>query len=396
MIVSFLLKSIFSSGLLSAYYWFVLRNKRFHHYNRLYLLLALVTSLVIPFLNFRLYSFEESVPVNLNSFSHQIFSNSAIQPHSLMIWEPLLYTSIISISLIMLLVLLSQILWMYKIKKSNTITRMDGFNFIETELKQAPFCFLNNLFWRRSISMLDDNGKKIFAHELTHIRDGHTYDKLFSRIMLCFFWMNPFYWFIQKELNMIHEFIADSKSIRDGDAESFAMMLLYSHNESRYLNPSHSFFHSSIKRRLLMITTSKNTRLTYLRRVLALPITVLIFMAFSFTIGKAQRDQRRTAGSVKIDKVFVIQDTVKNNGHDTTIIASVKFLKKDGTTDSLTVPVTYSVSVPNPVKVNVSRKNITVRTNVNFVKKDGTTGSIIVPVTYSVNVTDTDRKNLPK
>ena len=232
---------------------------------------------------------------------------------------------------------------------------MDGYYVIETDLKQAPFCFLNNLFWRRSISRCDENGEMIFVHELTHIQQKHTYDKLFAQIMLCFFWTNPFYWLIQRELNQIHEFIADSKAIKDGDTASFARMLLHAHNEGRYLNPSHSFFHSSIKRRLIMITTSKNTPYSHLRRVLVLPITLL---ALIFSCTKTTPETNLASTKMVANKETTI-----------TAIASVQFKNEDGRIGSKVMPVTCAVAESNGVGEGNSSDYSRITTNVTFYEK---------------------------
>jgi hypothetical protein len=75
---------------------------------------------------------------------------------------------------------------------------------------------------------------------------------------------------------MIHEFIADSACVADGDTESFATMLLHAYDEGRYLDPSHSFFHSPIKRRLVMITSSNRSFRHLLRKALVLPLNYKI------------------------------------------------------------------------------------------------------------------------
>src|SRR5687767_4083857 len=51
----YLLQVIAASGLLYGYYHFALRNKKFHRYNRFYLLMAVVISSLIPFLNIPVY-----------------------------------------------------------------------------------------------------------------------------------------------------------------------------------------------------------------------------------------------------------------------------------------------------------------------------------------------------
>jgi hypothetical protein len=60
---------------------------------------------------------------------------------------------------------------------------MDGIDFIYTDLDNAPFSFLKNLFWKESISMDSTYGKKIFKHELTHIHQKHTLDILFCQVV---------------------------------------------------------------------------------------------------------------------------------------------------------------------------------------------------------------------
>ena len=51
----YLLQVIVTSGILYGYYHFALRNKKFHRYNRFYLLAATILSITIPFLNIPVY-----------------------------------------------------------------------------------------------------------------------------------------------------------------------------------------------------------------------------------------------------------------------------------------------------------------------------------------------------
>ena len=299
-ILSYLLKCIISSGILTAYYWIVLRNKKFHYYNRFYLLSAMLVSLVIPFLNFRLFRLDQPTHPYISHLLHTIGSAASASGTTAarFDWEWLLAGACILVSIGLSGVLIFRIARICTELRTRTRTRMKGFYLIETQMPNAPFSFLNYLFWRNDIPLASDDGEKILRHELTHIEQKHTYDKLFSQAVVCFFWMNPFYWIIQKELNMIHEFIADEASVKEGDAASFARILLQSYNEGAYLNPSHSFFHSPIKRRLIMITQSNKTSYSYLRRILALPIILSVVSLFSCTVLRAQSD-KDTSGDAK-------------------------------------------------------------------------------------------------
>ena len=196
---SYLFKSALTSGVLYAYYLIALRNKKFHLYNRYYLLLAIGVSLILPLINFRWYQLKESQSNSLNNILNIINTTDAKeQPFYANNGLLLLLSISILVSSIFCGILLSRIIWIYKIKTKYKNIKMHGFTFIETDLRQAPFSFFNNLFWKQAIDMNSVNGEKILRHELVHIKQGHTYDKLFSQTIACVFWMNPFYWLIRK------------------------------------------------------------------------------------------------------------------------------------------------------------------------------------------------------
>jgi hypothetical protein len=288
-LIIYLIKSSIVSGIFYAYYLLALRNKKFHVYNRFYLLASVAVSLVVPVINVSIYQAQPITQTPLISMMHVINGSSQVKANDFSVtaeWVVVITFLLISFSL--LSVMFSKIAWIYRIKKNGIKTHRGSFNFIETNVRQAPFSFLNNLFWRAGMSIDDANSKKIFMHELAHIRQRHTYDKLFTQTVTCLFWINPFYWIIQNELNNLHEFIADNAAIDEGDTASFAAMLLAAHNGGRYLSLSNSFFHPSIKRRLFMITTSGKTSYAYARKIMALLVAILVFVLFSVTLQAQQ------------------------------------------------------------------------------------------------------------
>ena len=338
-VAAFFLKSVISSGILVAYYLLALRNSKFHQYNRFYLVFTLIASLFLPFFNFRLHAAHPNVFTHITSYSAKFVANNAGQEIALSAWSDYLFILSIAISAILLLMLLTRIVWIFQLKHRYTVIKMPGFSLVNTDIKQAPFSFLNNLFWRKSISMHEGNGKKIFIHELTHIKERHTYDKLVAQVASCILWMNPFYWFIQKELNVVHEFIAYSKSIQHGDMQSFAEMLLQTHNEGRYLDPSHLFFNSSIKRRIVMLTTSKSAHYSWLRRVCALPLLLLVTILISFKIVNAQADPKlHPHDSLRVNKVSI------QKRNDSLADVVITYTRADGRPDSLNVIAGYSAN----------------------------------------------------
>src|SRR5687768_8712852 len=61
----YLLQVTAVSGILYCYYHFFLRNKKFHRYNRFYLLAAVLLSITVPFLDITVY-FTGRVPEIVN------------------------------------------------------------------------------------------------------------------------------------------------------------------------------------------------------------------------------------------------------------------------------------------------------------------------------------------
>jgi TonB-dependent SusC/RagA subfamily outer membrane receptor len=220
----------------------------------------------------------------------------------------LVFAGIITIVLLgMLFVHITKIQFL---KRKSEVTQMDGFDFINTNEENAPFSFLNNLFWKQSISLQEEGGQQIFKHEITHIQQKHTWDRIYCQIVASIFWMNPFNWVIQKELVAIHEFIADEEAVGNSNVEAFAKMLLQTHYGNHFLNPSHSFFYSSIKRRLIMLTQTTHPRYSYLRRVLVLPILVITISLVSIKVHAKEKIESKVE-NIKKQIVSFVSDTTK-------------------------------------------------------------------------------------
>ena len=279
----YLVKSMILSGIFFGYYTLFLKNTIYHAYNRFYLLASMALSLVIPFFKLSMFTVSEEQAAGAKQVLIYLTQLPAAQPQEEIIaWEIL---AIVGISALFVGYLAYSILKVFRLKSVSAKKQMGDFTFIETDLEEAPFSFFSNLFWKKSISIEDENGQKMLQHELTHIREKHSWDRLFSQLICSIFWMNPFNWIIQKELQNIHEFIADRDAVGAGEVDAFAKMLLQTYYGNHFLNPSHSFYYSSIKRRIIMLTTSKTPKYAYLRKVAVLPLVAISLVLFSIQLS---------------------------------------------------------------------------------------------------------------
>ena len=295
-LVYYLIQVMASSGILFLYYQVFLRNKRFHQYNRFYLLGTVIISIIIPFLRIPVY------------FTHDE-SASSIVVRTLTILGPsneetllntgnlntLQNTSHYTIDLIYCLYALIAclalgriIIGLVRIKtlgSRNPAKKLGNIFFINTNDSHAPFSFFNRLFWRRDIELSSEKGEQIFRHELFHIRQRHSLDIIFMELVSMVFWINPFFHLIKKEMRAIHEFLADQYALDKCEQWNYAETLLMHALQTRQslVNP---FFHNQIKRRIAMITNPKKTSHQYLRKVLVLPVAAVIVTLFAFSYRK--------------------------------------------------------------------------------------------------------------
>lgn len=296
-ILLYLLKSTILSGIFYAYYTFFLKDTIYHGYNRFYLIAALFFSLLIPFFRLSYFQLEEQDAVTAIQVIQFLNPNDLPQETGFL-WDfKSISLLLFSITSLFFLVYLTQMVFrIYRLKWKYPVTKMGQIDFIETDVEEAPFSFLNNLFWKKSIDFQEESGAKILQHELTHIHEKHSWDRLFTQLLCSIFWMNPFHWLIQKELQNIHEFIADRAALGQGDVDSFAKMLLQTHYGNHFLNPSHSFYYSSIKRRIIMLTTSQSPKYAYLRKVAVLPMLAITLVLFSLHVKAQEKKAKKPSG----------------------------------------------------------------------------------------------------
>ena len=324
----FSVKSILVSGLLTSWYWVALRGKRLHAYNRLFLLFVLYASIQLPLLHLHwpagasqpLAAFAKPAAL-LNVISdatpHATTQATTVTGTSFD-WPLAVFILVVLVSLALLTLLIIRVSTLIRWRWKYATHKMNGITIVHTDLPQAPFSFFNSLYWKEDLQWDTEESQLIVAHEMAHIHQKHSYDKLACQVLTCIFWFNPFYWIIQKELGMIHEFTADEAAITDNDTDSFARMLLQAHYHNTYLVPEHPFFSSSIKRRLSMLQTSKNTKLSALRRVMALPLSAFAVVAFSFAPPEAKNVAK--AGK----KIILVLDPGHGGREDGAHIGDVK------------------------------------------------------------------------
>jgi TonB-dependent SusC/RagA subfamily outer membrane receptor len=332
----YLLQVLVCSAVLMVYYLLVLRNKKFHQYNRFYLLGVALVSWMVPLIKI-VWEQQHAGVRQVDLLTVVAAGNSEIEAlvaskQESLDWISLLPNLYVGVSICLAIAMIISLYRIYKIYATHECSNLQEFYLVMTREKGTPFSFFSYIFWNAEIDIQTPAGKQILQHELTHVKQYHSIDKIGMQLILIVGWFNPFFWLLRKELDMIHEFIADKKSVENGDAASLAQMLLTTAYPGQQFPLTNPFFFSPIKRRLKMLTNVKNPSFSYARRIVVLPLLSIVVLLFAFRA----KEEKMIAPVSLIDttkKVLIVQG-YKISPEDTLIASKEKsksiVIKMDG------------------------------------------------------------------
>lgn len=286
--LQYLFEITVTSGLCYGYYLVFLRNRPFHQFNRFYLLLAAMLCCVFPLLHIPVLAIEGDSSSGggriISGFIHA--ADSSVQP-SAGKTDPLPGGHSGSLfSLVLLLVyaggviyFLARILVAFRrfnrLSLKNPSVIMGRVRLVFTHEQDAPFSFFNRVFWNNAIPVDSRAGQQVLAHEKVHVVQMHSFDNLLLALLHAFCWVNPFFYFIKREIRMIHEFLADGSSVTQQDKISLAELLLaQAMGTNTVLAPA--FSGTAVNRRIAMIALEPVKKRHYVHRVCGLTLAAFL------------------------------------------------------------------------------------------------------------------------
>ncbi|MBN2174388.1 MAG: TonB family protein [Bacteroidales bacterium] len=287
-LISYLLQSGISLTLFYIMYWLFLRNETFFTLNRIYLLAAILISMVIPL-------FHISFQINKNGSNLILLLDAVtITPEKIgkstlgipAIFEIITTVYVVGVVFFFLrfMMQLAQIVIMIR---RYGIILIDGLNIVFTGKGIAPFSFFNIIFIGNDLQD-QENIAKIISHEKTHIRQNHSLDIILLELLHILQWFNPVVIQYKNTMKNIHEFLADEGVIGDGyDRISYQELLLRQVMGVRVNQLTNNFSQSIIKRRFIMMSKTRSSKLAWLKMVLIAPITIILTIIFTVTFNES-------------------------------------------------------------------------------------------------------------
>ncbi len=295
-LINYLLEVVILSGILFGIYKLGIRKDTLFAYRR-YLLLAIIfISIAAPLFHVSFpqpqsgmesvdsavnppTSYLPTLPVINQSMQGDASSTSTSN------WDVWISVFIGLIAALLLLRMTMQIIRLMLFIRRNK----NGSCVIQTKGELPTFAFLHYILINEKDIENNVAYKQILAHEVAHILDGHTYERLFHTLLCNVFWFNPFFWLISRETDEIHEFIADQKAMAYTTTDRYEM-LLANQVLRRYDLLFASHFNKSItlKRMKMLKITTKNP--SFLRSVSTSLLIILTAVFFACETDSALTD----------------------------------------------------------------------------------------------------------
>ncbi|MGN7755880.1 M56 family metallopeptidase [Chryseobacterium sp. 22532] len=310
------LKMLLCSSVCIAVYYLFLEKEKMYRFNRFYLLVSLIFSLVIPFI-----SITVQPPKTVNK-SEIIFEDAAQQiiqtqpAQEIFDWINLVWFIYGAVALFLLIKSILSIIAIRNVQGEKMIYQNYTVKVAHENL--PPFSFWNTIYLGRSYIKNNIIDPRIFLHEKNHIDQKHSIDLIFIDILKIFTWFNPILHIYKKAIITNHEFLADEAVLnRKYDIKEYQNLILDEIINIQNPPLTHSFNFNNTKKRFIMMT-KKKSRFTVLKKMAG--ITTLIaatalFAERTYAVNPIAPYNPQKVGAGTVENVESPQVTSTNSGY---------------------------------------------------------------------------------
>lgn len=293
--VNYLFESGISLGLFTLLYLLLLQQETFFRWNRYFLLFGLFFSLALPLIHLQVY---EPQPVMLPEITVLPYRNllETISVYGNSVSESVVRTISTSTWLIGIYLagfvfftvrLLIRIIQLRKLIRGAQVIREQGIKLVILEQDAGPFSFLSYIFVGGQVKQ-QKGWEKMLAHEMEHVRQGHSFDILMLEIITAFQWCNPFFWLLKRVLRENHEYLADQAVLRHEADPSFYKQVLLTRFIGPQMRIAHNFNYSLIKKRIKMMSKIKSSKISNIKIFSGILVAIALIVVFACE----QKDQQ--------------------------------------------------------------------------------------------------------
>jgi len=167
-----------------------------------------------------------------------------------------------------------------------------GYVLVRTGGRLPVSSFGRYVFWDDNAPLSAAEARLVLAHEVAHVRQRHSLDRLLLEVLKSLLWLNPFVYLFPRALELTHEYLADEAVLGPAPAPAAAtaygaLLARLTLQRLRFALPlTHSFTYSQTLHRIAMLTTSHSVRRW--KQWLPLPAAAALLLALAATNVSAQ------------------------------------------------------------------------------------------------------------
>ena len=275
----YILQTILFQLVFLVVYDLLLKKETFFNYNRIYLMVTALLSLIIPLIKIDAFKaiVPESIVVSLPTIflggadnlgvNQNTLNGSETVLNSFWSWELLIIIGII----IAFSIALFKTVKIYKLISKNSKFWKRNFWLVTIKNSKTAFSVFNYVCLGER---LNENDKQtILNHELVHVNQKHSIDLIFFEALRILFWFNPLVYMYQKRIATLHEYIADAEAIKTQSKINYYQNMLSQVFETKNMSFINTFYNKSlIKKRVIMLSKNKSKQKNVIKYLLLMPL----------------------------------------------------------------------------------------------------------------------------
>ena len=222
---------------------------------------------------------EDNIEIAFNPVEVTYIANS-ISEEITPIWDYIVTLYLIGVIVMTLYFLVSLVRLALFIIKGEHIKQDGSHIILHRHNSVAPFAWCGYMMMPRRDWY--EYGQMIVRHEKAHIECRHWIDLLFMQAAIIITWYCPAIWLLRNELHPLHEYDADSRVLASGvKREEYQMFLIKKTVGARFATLSNCLNHSSLKKRITMMLSSKQTGTARVRAFVMVPAMALALIGLA-------------------------------------------------------------------------------------------------------------------
>lgn len=294
----YVLKFSLCLALFWAFYKALLERESFHSFKRIYLILSLAFSLIVPLITFTTYvdpvittasGFTASSAMEVVSEDQNAISTPNYLPY--LLWGIYL----IGVCLFGLHFVKNLLEIRSKIRGNQKVTIKGITNVLLTE-PVVPHTFFKYIFYNQEQFENKQIPEEVYWHEETHAIERHSIDVLLIEILIVFCWFSPVLYFVRKAMKLNHEFLADRGVLQKGILPSYYQntLLAFAESSSR-MSLANAINYSLIKKRFIIMKKQTKKSVIFFRLLLIVPLLSFVIYGFSSKETAIKADTSETS-----------------------------------------------------------------------------------------------------